>query len=250
MEQNKVYAQERERILNIAPEQYVKRSLAEELIKKSAYWYSHRSQHPVHAPNHFKHIHDPMGKAYALINALRTEGEEISTPTRSDWKINFGGNTFLISKAVLRCQSTLLTFLDNAEVGEILKLDELKHKLKMDVRKSVANYSGQEYEGYYSSFDGNHLIFGSQSISTEDFANVILSKVNVHRLFKSNQSSSSVTTILAAPSLSKSSNKKTLRPQSSVVLPSQTTCPYCSVKVKTTNLQSHTTGKCPKKPSL
>lgn len=33
MKQNQVYAQERERIINIAPEQYVKRSLAEELIK-------------------------------------------------------------------------------------------------------------------------------------------------------------------------------------------------------------------------
>ncbi|BAY66935.1 hypothetical protein NIES22_70790 (plasmid) [Calothrix brevissima NIES-22] len=189
MDINKVYTQERERIINIAPEKYVNRSLAEEMIKKTAYWYSRSSsQLPVHAPNHFKRIYDPVGKRYALSMAL--SGEKISSPIKSDWRIDFGSNTFLISKAILRCQSTLLAFLDSAESGDILKLVDLKDNLKMNVRQSVANHTGQEYEGYYSGFDGNHLIFGTQSISTEDFVNVILSKVNIHRIFNSNTSSS------------------------------------------------------------
>ena len=32
-------------------------------------------------------------------------------------------------------------------------------------------------------FDGNHLIFGVQSTSTEDFVNVLLKEVNIFRIF-------------------------------------------------------------------
>ncbi|MBD2341830.1 hypothetical protein H6G64_33395 [Calothrix sp. FACHB-156] len=248
MDKKKVYAQERERIINLASEQYVSRSLAEEMIQKTAYWYKHQSGHPVHAPNHFKRIYDPVGKRYALSMAL--SGEKISKPIKSDWKIDFGGNAFLITKAILRCQASLLKFLDNAEAGDVATLVDLKHELKINVRQSVANYNGQEYEGYYSGFDGNHLIFGAQSISTEDFVNVILSKVNVHRIFKSNTSSSSSTNILSINSSPKESQKKTLSPLPSITLSLQEICPYCGAKVKTKKLKVHKTDKCPKRPLL
>ncbi len=101
-----LYTQEKKRVIQTAQNQQIKRSFAEELIKKSAYWYSHPSGYPVHAPNHFKHIYDPVGRKYALLKALGDEN--IAKPIKNDWKIDFGSNTFLISNAILKCQSTLL----------------------------------------------------------------------------------------------------------------------------------------------
>jgi hypothetical protein len=265
MEEQNLYMQEREKIINLVQNNSVNRSLAEEIIKKSAYWYKHPSGHPVHAPNHFKRIDDPVGTRYAMLAALGKN--ETSKLIPSDWRIQFGSNIFLISKAILRCQSSLLKFIDNAEAGKLATLAELKQELKIQVRQSVANYSGDEYEGYYSGFDGNHLIFGTQSISTEDFVNFILSKINIHRIFNPTASTSSTIKIKSISSLSSqkktqikptsllSSQKKTQIKTTPSLSPSTKThsfsklvqCPYCGTKIKRTKLASHKVNKCIKR---
>ena len=78
-----------------------------------------------------------MGKAYALIKALSDENDEdIPEPFKNDWKIDFGSNTFLISKAIMRCQTTLLNSINKAEKGEVIKIIELKDDLKLNVNFS------------------------------------------------------------------------------------------------------------------
>jgi hypothetical protein len=243
MNKNELYAQERNRVINITPNQQVIRHLAEEMIQKSAYWYGHPCGYPVRTPKHSKNVNDPISTMQALEAVLGCEQK--STFIKSDCQIKFGANIFLISKAIYRCQSTLLEFLDNAEAGNVLTLSKLKYQLKMNVRKSVANHQGQEYEGYYSAFDGNHIIFGTQSISTDDFVNVILSKVNIHRIFKSNISTPPSTKLTSAKS---SANFLKSSKHANNSLSSQIKCPYCGAKVKTTKLKTHKESRCPKRP--
>ena len=151
----------RARVLQLAEHGKVERSIAEEFIRKSAYWYDHPCGHPARAPRHFKRI----------------KGHE------EQWWIEFGSNKFLVGHAIFRCHKTLLEFLDNVKPGAIMSLTELRKKLELDVIGAVANYEGHEYEGYYSAVHGDYMKFGSQAININDFVNLVLAKVQLNSFF-------------------------------------------------------------------
>jgi hypothetical protein len=118
-------------------------SLAQEFIRKSAYW-DHPKAGLVSAPKH----------------ANRIRGHE------KDWRIEFGANTFLVGHAIWRCQQSLLKFFDHIESRKIISFDdqirELRQELENNVLGAVANYGGDEYQGYYSAVNGDYMIFGTQ----------------------------------------------------------------------------------------
>ena len=135
---------------------------AKEFVRKSAWWHTHSSGNPVRAPNHAKRIYE----------------------SHHGWAIDFGANTFLIGKAIERCNNEINKYIDAAAQGDIPDLDELKSKLKMHIRGAVANNDGYEYEGYYP-LEGQDMMFGAQSIDINDGVEYVLQKSGVSELLSS-----------------------------------------------------------------
>lgn len=135
---------------------------AEEFVRKSAWWHTHSSGYPVRAPNHANRIYE----------------------SHHGWAIDFGANTFLIGKAIERCNNEINKYIDAAAQGDIPDLDELKSKLKMHIRGAVANNDGYEYEGYYP-LEGQDMMFGAQSIDVNDGVEYVLQKSGVSELLSS-----------------------------------------------------------------
>ena len=98
--------------------------------------------------------------------------------------MDFGANTFLIGKAIERCNNEINKYIDAAAQGDIPDLDELKSKLKMHIRGAVANNDGYEYEGYYP-LEGQDMMFGAQSIDINDGVEYVLQKSGVSELLSS-----------------------------------------------------------------
>lgn len=106
---------ERHEVLKLAEDEEVERSLAEQVLKVSVYWYEHPSGVPVNAPGHVKRIYSAGRKHDERMHSLGFAIEKKSGTKRNDWKIDFGANTFSISKAISRCQAALIEFLNAAE---------------------------------------------------------------------------------------------------------------------------------------
>lgn len=94
----------------------------------------------------------------------------------------------MVGHAIWRCQETILDFIEKAESGNVIPLEELREKLEYNVRGAVANHEGYEYEGYYSAIDGNCMIFRTQSINYCNFVNLILEKAKLEEIFKAGRS--------------------------------------------------------------
>lgn len=134
--------------------------IAEIFIKSSTWWFKHPSGRPVRAPNHQKNIYS----------------------SKSGWSINFGWNTFLISKAILRCRKTLEEFLAKADDDKIEPFHSLCRKLRLDICGAV-EIQGKEYPGYYPLESHDDMVFGSSSISTRDFIILLIGWVPVKKLY-------------------------------------------------------------------
>jgi hypothetical protein len=141
----------------LLPEDY-----ARGFIASSAWWYSHPSGRPVRAPKHSNNIY------------LSSRG----------WVIDFGANTFLISIAVSRANTEIIKSIRSAINGNVFCLNDLEEKIKNHIRGAVTNFSGDEYEGYYP-VEGNDMIFGTQSIDTDDGAEYILEKFGIYEFANS-----------------------------------------------------------------
>ena len=133
--------------------------VAKKFIRESAWWIDHHSG-PVSAPGHSRRIY----------------GSE------SNWKIDFGANTFMVGRAISRCRKTLSQFLEQASSGNIMPISKLKEKLTLNVRGAVTNYDGEEYPGFYPVV-GADMKFGVQSIDTKDFVNLVLKIVPAEDLY-------------------------------------------------------------------
>ena len=145
----------RNRVIKISEYEKIERSIAENFIANSVYWYDHKCGRPVKAPGHSNNIY----------------GNE------NNWKIDFGANTFLISKAILQCQKELMSFLDLSAYGYYSSLIDLRILLESRLRSAVANYNGNEYESPYPLIQDKHrnkfMKFGSQAIKLDDLINEI-----------------------------------------------------------------------------
>ncbi|EJN17932.1 hypothetical protein PMI36_05349 [Pseudomonas sp. GM79] len=137
----------------------VPRELAEEFIRRTAWWHTHSSGSPVRAPKHSDRIYR----------------------SHHGWTIDFGANSFLVGKAISRCSIEINKFIDGSISGNLQEIVDLKKKLIMHIRGAVANNNQDEYAGYYS-LTGPDMMFGAQSIDVEDGANFIIQKSGINEL--------------------------------------------------------------------
>jgi len=150
----------RARIGQLAEYEKVELSLAKEFIRTCAYW-----EHP------------RWGGIYpAPKDANRIDGSQ------ENWWIKFGGNYFLVSKAICQCKQTLLEFLDSAAPVNAISITELENQLQLNVRQAVANSEKYEYSGLYP-LDGDYMKFGNHLIKISEFINLLLKKVQLYILF-------------------------------------------------------------------
>ena len=125
----------------------VDEATAKLFIRESVWWLTHSSGWPVRAPGFQNRVYG-------------------SSP---DWKVDFGANTFLVGRAIQRCLNTIEDAVERINKGENVSYEETWSKMSYNIRGAVANYSGYEYEGYYSAIGAYGMIFGAQSINISDF---------------------------------------------------------------------------------
>lgn len=140
----------------LLPNGRVSKELAQEFVRKSTWWYEYpKAKRPVPAPKHSLNIYEMDG----------------------EWQIDFGRNTFLVSKAIKRCIIVIKEYIKSFEEGHPWSREELIRCLHLQVRGSVAIY-GKEYKGFYNHMVGNDMKFGVTSIDVNDFTNLILSRIS------------------------------------------------------------------------
>jgi Bacterial RNA polymerase, alpha chain C terminal domain len=89
------------------------------------------------------------------------------------WAVDFGGNSFLVGKAIERCRKVLDRCRDEAATGQVLLRSDVEAELKRTISGAVANSSGEEYRGYYP-VKNDLLVFGAQGIGVDDGARFII----------------------------------------------------------------------------
>lgn len=136
----------------ITPNGRIEKELAEEFIRNSANWDRDSAGDIVGAKKDAKRI-----KNYD-----------------NQWII-YNGNSFSISYAIYNCQQTLLEFLQQIELGNVMPKTELLEKLKVIIRGSVLNINGYRYSNYTGTY-GDYMWFGNHGICISDFVNLILTK--------------------------------------------------------------------------
>ncbi len=134
--------------------------IAEKFISETIWWNTHISGNPVRSAKYV---------------------ERICYDSSHGWIVQFGANSFLISKAILRCGCDIYDFIEDFQINKNRDIDSLVTKLKMRIAGSVANQKG-EYSGYYPLVD-NQLIFGSQSIHALDGALFLIKLSGVNQFF-------------------------------------------------------------------
>lgn len=135
-------------------------NFSEQFIMSTAWWLKHPSG-PVRAPKHANRIYKPYG---------------------GDWAIDFGQNTFLVSKAIQRCRHEILKLFDLAADGQPPHESKVRNQLKIAVSSAVAKKNCNEYAAYYP-IVGCDLIFGTQSIDVNDAADFIIKESGIDELF-------------------------------------------------------------------
>lgn len=190
----------------------VSESLAVELIEGSVWWETHPSG-PVQAPGFAKHIYGALG----------------------EWKITFGANTFLISRAVHGCCKVIENWLPK-QSGPIAQLGwaTLQNEFNSVLRGSVSNYIGEIYQRYTGG-SKEKMVFGSQSISVNCFTRVLARALNSPELGAFTR-----TPPLAVRQRGVATTVATTT--------GNTSCPWCGHSVKTVNLAKHLRKKCPNRP--
>lgn len=143
-------------------EETIPLEVAREFIRASAWWLTHSSGSPVRAPRHAERIYK----------------------SHHGWAINFGGNTFLVGKAIERCRNKINDYLDNAIKGQLPLKSEVIASLKRQISGAVANADGYEYSGYYP-IEGGDLRFGAQAIDVTDGASYMIQKSGLEDLLLS-----------------------------------------------------------------
>jgi len=100
--------------------------LARRLIEASAWWHGH-PQSPTRAPKHSERVvKGPHG-----------------------WELPFGGNYFLVERAVICSKGVISEALDQAIASNsVIDAKALRGRLGTCIRESVANYNHERYDYY------------------------------------------------------------------------------------------------------
>jgi hypothetical protein len=137
-------------------------SLAQRLIKDSAYWYGHQNG-PARAPKHYERV----------------------TAGPYGWEITFGANSFLVEQAIRRFTDSARAAVESfALTGKTIPDKELRKQLALITRGAVSNYQGEVYLTYWPVTDG-HMMFGTQSIHVADFVDSYWVVTSLGRIFRS-----------------------------------------------------------------
>jgi hypothetical protein len=128
------------------------REMAKKFIRASAWWLTHSSYRPVRAPGHADRLY----------------------MSHHGWAVDFGGNSFLVGKAIERCRTILEQCRDEAAAGQVLSRSNVEARLKKVISGAVANSSGEEYQGYYPITNDDLLKFGAQGIGVDDGASFMI----------------------------------------------------------------------------
>lgn len=190
----------------------VSEALAVELIKESVWWETHPSG-SIQAPGFAKHIYENSG----------------------EWKITFGANTFLISRAVHGCCKVIENWLPR-QSGPIAQLPwaTLQTELASVLRGSVSNFIGEIYQRYTGG-SNEQIVFGSHAISIPGFIEVLARSLHSPELGAFSKTSQPRARQSGADAASTASE--------------YTSCPLCGHSVKTVNLTKHQRRKCPRRPA-
>jgi hypothetical protein len=89
------------------------------------------------------------------------------------WAVEFGGNTFLVGKAIEWCRKVLDQCRDAAAAGQVLSRSDVEAELKTVIRRAVANSAGEMYGGRYP-LRNDVLTFGAQGIGVDDGASFMI----------------------------------------------------------------------------
>jgi len=138
----------------------ISKELAQGFLRASCWWLTHSSGNPVRAPGH---------------------ADRLFLDKHHGWAIEFGANTFLVGKAIERCAMRFKEFLD--AIGDQVSTDKLRKNLRSAIAGAVANYDGNEYDGYYPITD-DQLTFGAQAIDLNDAVAFLVNRTGVDRLLE------------------------------------------------------------------
>ena len=146
----------RQRIKNIGGERRTSLTVAQNLIRKSAYWYIHSSGRPVLSPGHHKRIN------------IGYHG----------WEISFGNNIFHIELAVNKISNRLLINIERCCKNELPSIDRIDKTIYInDIASCVSSKNNyQLYDRYTIKSDG-FMQFGAQAIYTKPFLELILNYI-------------------------------------------------------------------------
>lgn len=126
-------------------------NIVRDLIRDSAWWFSHPCGRPVRAPKHAENVYH--------------DGQQ--------WTIDFGANSFLPEMAIRVSAIKIRRKLSGILKGRAYNRDFFISQLRRGVSRCVANHRGDVYEGYYPS-QGNDLVFGVTSVDTQDVADYLI----------------------------------------------------------------------------
>lgn len=158
--QTQTVRQLRRRTSWLRREEDIPREVARRFVKASAWWLTHSSGMPVRAPGHADRL----------------------SHSHHGWELEFGANVFLVGKAIARCRDALNDFFDHAARGALPRLTDVRRTLHQRISGAVANYNGDEYQGYYPISDGQ-LVFGAQAIDLDEGVNFLLEESGASTLF-------------------------------------------------------------------
>lgn len=199
------------RLNGLCPSGKISLIQAQEAIASSAWWEAHPSG-PVRARGHAQNVKGKDGL----------------------WYIDFGANTFLITRSISRCCNLISNWISQHD-GEILPdaWVGLYSSLARTLRGSVSNYNGEEYD-YYSAGTEDKILFGTQAISITGFLRFIAYEIDLHEIY-----------YFKYPSLrpryrTTPSKQKQQQPTNK--------CPWCHATVSPKNMQKHMSSRCPKRP--
>lgn len=138
----------------------IPKDLAIEFIIATVWWHTHRNGEPYRAPKFATNVYKNL---------------------QHGWSVDFGANTFLISKALHRSRIEINKFIEKTLNHESYSEKDLLKNLELHIRGAVANHNGYEYSGYYP-LSGRDMMFGAHSIDVKDGIKFILGKSGLNTL--------------------------------------------------------------------
>src|SRR5690606_27648894 len=137
----------------------VPREIAEQLVRRSAYWVAHPAGGPVRAPQHAAHVVRVHEFGFVL---------EL-------------GNYFLVERAICIARLALTCALEWGRLCRLPSYEIVEKTLRDGLGSSVANQHLRLYNNY--PVEGEYLMFGANGIHVRAATEYLLSASGVRKLY-------------------------------------------------------------------